>query len=360
MKSFFTLFVAVSLGALSAGAQSPPAPADPPADAATAPAAPAPAAVPAPADTSYAPAIAVPSTIPGTLVRAGAEAAAMTDPVQTLLNFKDSNVKFGVDRLMDILRDKRHEGWVLAAYPDPKTSQPLIGAGFSLDLPQRVHLQRDPLNPHPFLEPSSSQLWQAAGLAPEKLKNILDQFDARMAEWGSRSFRSQLRDLDPQITDDDANALLRVGIVQAIENARAYCRNFDGLSASQQMGMTQLVYQMGINLEEFSSFLTLLNRDNGSGPEARAIAKADAEYWRSVQLSLVQSQWARLYRDRAKAVIAMLDPRYEANPARAERSVGTVLRPVRHRRGRASLRAASYTRHRGSAGRRRAAHTRKD
>src|SRR5579863_6047075 len=87
-----------------------------------------------------------------------------TPAVQQLLDFKNSDVKFDLSGLMEILRDRRHEGWVLAAYPDPKTSQPLIGAGFSLDLPAREHPQRDALNPHPFLGPSSAELWQGAGL----------------------------------------------------------------------------------------------------------------------------------------------------------------------------------------------------
>jgi GH24 family phage-related lysozyme (muramidase) len=279
--------------------------------------------------------------------------------VRTLLSFKDSDVKFDVAALMDVLRDKRHEGWVLAAYPDPKTAQPLIGAGFSLDLPAREHPQRDPENPRPFLEPSSAELWQAAGLAPEKLQTILAEFSGRMATWDKGEFRRQIRSLEPQITDDDANALLRIGIVQSIDNAKAYCRNFNRLRASQQMAMTQLVYQMGINLEEFSTFLGLMNRDNMT--ETAAMAKADQAYWREVQLSLVQSQWARLYRDRAKAVIAMLDPRYEANPAGAERSIGAVLRPVHVRRGHgAHLRSATYTRHRNAASRRHAARARKD
>lgn len=286
---------------------------------------------------------------------------AMSPAVRTLLDFKPSDVRFDVSELMDILRDHRHEGWVLAAYPDPKTGQPLIGAGFSLDLPERAHEQRDPLNPHPFLEPSSAELWQASGLDPAKLKNILDEFYARQEEWSNRTFRRHLPSLDPQITDEDANALLRIGIIQAIDNAKAYCRNFDRLSASQQMAMTQLVYQMGVNLEEFSSFLTLINRDDGNGAGEQAIAKADAEYWRSVQLSLVQSQWARLYRDRAKAVIAMLDPRYIDDPAGAEHSIGAILRPARRHRGHgAGLRTAAYARHRGSAAGRRKARARKD
>jgi GH24 family phage-related lysozyme (muramidase) len=353
MKSTQLLFTAILLtaAAVAAGGQGLPEPA-----------AQGPAAVPAPASTtapddSRAPAIPVPSTIPGTAARAASEIGTLPDAVQTLLSFNPADVKFDVNELMGILSDRRHEGWVLAAYPDPKTAQPLIGAGFSLDLPARVHLQRDPLNPHAFLEPSSADLWQAAGLDPVKLKGILDQFYARKEAWSKRTFRRQIFTLDSQITEDDANALLRIGIVQAIDNAKAYCRNFDQLTASQQMAMTQLVYQMGVNLEEFSSFLTLINRDDARALDA--VSRADTHFWRDVQLSLVQSQWARLYRARATAVIAMLDPQYTVDPGGAEHSIAAILHPARHR-GRASLRTASYTRHRGTAAHRRARRTRKD
>jgi hypothetical protein len=290
------------------------------------------------------PAIPVPSTIPGAVTKTASEVAALPDAVQTLLSFQPSDVKFDVADLMDILSDRRHEGWVLAAYPDPRTGQPLIGAGFSLDLPERIHPQRDPLNPHPFLEPSSAELWRAAGLDPAKLSGILDEFYARQAEWSKRTFRRHIFTLDPEITDDDADALLRIGIIQAIDNAKAYCRYFDRLTASQQMAMTQLVYQMGVNLEEFSGFLTLINQDSAFPEELNAASELDAHYWRDVQLSLVQSQWARLYRQRATNVIAMLDPQYADDPSRAEHSIARILHPARHRR-RASLRRASYVRH---------------
>ncbi len=247
MNSFFTVSALVFLASLAAAGQTMPA-------------------SPALADPSSAPAVPVASTISGSIVPAGQETAVLPDAVTTLMEFKASDVKFDVDDLMDILRDKRHEGWVLAAYPDPKTGQPLIGAGFSLDLPERVHIQHDPLNPHPFLEPSSADLWQAAGLEPARLDVLLAQFHDRMDAWSKKGFRRQIWSLEPQITESDANALLRIGIVQAAYNARAYCRNFEQLGASQQMAMTQLVYQMGVNLEEFSTFLTLLNRENGNGP----------------------------------------------------------------------------------------------
>ena len=284
----------------------------------------------------------------------------LSPAVQTLLSFQPSDAKFDVDSLMDILRDKRHEGWVLAAYPDPKTAQPLIGAGFSLDLPAREHLQRDPLNSRQFLEPSSADLWLAAGLDPAKLDHILAEFNDRLAALNKKGFRRQIWTLEAQITDDDANALLHVGIIQAIFNAKAYCRHFDALTASQQMAMTQLVYQMGVNLEEFSTFLDLVNRRTENPDVAATLAKSDATYWRSVQMSLVQSQWARLYRARATAVIAMLDPAYSINPAGAEHSIGAILHPARARRGHASaLRNASLTRHH-SAARKRNARVRKN
>jgi hypothetical protein len=349
MKSLFTVSTFVFLGSLAAAGQT------------VQPALPAPAA-PAQAPMRVAPALpgqggsAAPVTIPGAIARASEEAAALPDAVKTLMEFRASDAKFDVDDLMDILRDKRHEGWVLAAYPDPKTAQPLIGAGFSLDLPERIHVQHDPLNPHPFLEPSSADLWQAAGLEPARLSAILVQFHDRLDELSKKGFRRQISALEPQITTADANALLRIGIVQSIYNAKAYCRNFDQLTASQQMAMTQLVYQMGVNLEQFSTFLGLINRD----ADGAALASTDAKYWHDVQLSLVQSQWARLYRERAKAVIAMLDPKYGSNPAGAEHSVGKAL-PTRTRHSRGTLRKASYSsKHHGSAARKRAARTRKD
>jgi hypothetical protein len=279
-----------------------------------------------------------------------AEAAAVAPAIQPLLDFKASDAKFDLAELMEVLRDRRHEGWVLAAYPDPKTSRPLIGAGFSLDLPAREHSQRNLLNPHPFVEPSSAELWRAAGLSPERLQKILEQYNTRQAAWSKKRFRKEIRNLDPQITDEDATLLLRISAIQAIYNARAYCRDFDNLSASQQMAVSQLVYQMGVNLEEFSQFLSLINRDNVDSSQLPMPAGADPEYWKTVQLSLVQSQWARAYRGRAISVIAMLDPRYTDNPTGAERRVSAVLAPavVHRRRGRsvALVQVATHSRHR--------------
>ena len=199
---------------------------------------------------------------------AGGPAASLTVPVSQvplppppLFDLKDSNTKFNLESLMRTLRDSRHEGWVLAAYPDPNTSRPLIGAGFSLDVAAREHIQNDPLNPNTFVEPSSAQLWQAAGLDPEQLQRILDQFDHNLKAWKKKSYRKRIRThkLPPELTEEEATRLLRVSAVQAVHNARAYCRDFDLLTASQQMALSQLVFQMGVNLEEFVQFLTTLN-----------------------------------------------------------------------------------------------------
>lgn len=282
--------------------------------------------------------------------------------VQILRSFKNSDIKFDLAGLMDTLRDKRHEGWVLAAYPDPKTSEPLIGAGFTLDLPERPHAQNDPLNPHPFLEPSSADLWQAAGLDPGRLQVILDQYQDRFAKWKKRRFRQHIPSLAPQITDDEATLLLRISAVQAIYNARAYCRNFDRLTGPQQMALSQLVYQIGLNLVRFDDFLSLVNdgapaatQSTGSSPDALAPASlvsdtlaSDRDYWQSVQHTLMQTQWARHYRARAIAVIAMLDPAYDDSPTAAEHLVGASLRPavLHHRRGHtATLKTASAAKH---------------
>jgi hypothetical protein len=132
-------------------------------------------------------------------------------------------------------------------------------------------------------------------------------------------------------------------VIQAIYNAQAYCRGFDRLTASQQMAMSQLVYQMGVNLEEFSQFLQLINSgyDTSSTPSesfGQASVTNDPGYWETVQESLIHSQWARLYRTRAVSVIAMLDPAYPESPQAAERRVAATLRPavVQRRRSRAA------------------------
>jgi hypothetical protein len=276
---------------------------------------------------------------------------------QLLLNFKESDIQFNLRALTDILRDHKHEGWVLAAYPDPNTGRPLIGAGFSLDVQAVVHPQRDPLNPNEFVEPSSAQLWQAAGLAPERLQQILDQYNHNLAAWSRKTYHRKIirQTLTPQLSDEEATALLRISAIQAVVNARAYCRDFDRLTASQQMALSQLVFQMGINLEEFVEFLGVLNDQDGSRelPRLDGYLETSTEHWRTVQGSLIDSQWARRYTVRASAVIAMFDPRYSEEPNLAEQRVADVLRPaveVRHpSRGTATLRVASYSKRSGRA-----------
>jgi GH24 family phage-related lysozyme (muramidase) len=269
---------------------------------------------------------------------------------QVLLGFKDSDIKFSLPAMMEILRDHRHEGWVLAAYPDPNTGRPLIGAGFSLDVQQALHPQRDPLNPHPFVEPSSADLWQAAGLAPDRLQQILDQYDHNVAAWSSKTYRRKIvhHTLTPQVTEEEATQLLRISALQAIYNARAYCRGFEHLTAAQQMALSQLVFQMGTNLEQFVQFLNTLNDENN----ARELAQLDGymetygQHWTTVQGTLIDSQWARRYSARAATVIAMFDPEYSQGPSAAELRVEATLRPPASPRPRtsstATLRVASY------------------
>jgi hypothetical protein len=268
-------------------------------------------------------------------------AAGVPTGLEPFFELSNSDVKFSLSRLTEILRDKKHEGWVLAAYPDPKTSDPLIGAGFTLSLPARSHQQSDPLNPTQFLEPSSEQLWQAAGLDMQRLQYILSDYQSNLEIWGTRKYRKKIRQLPDQVTEDEALNLLRVAEVQAIYNARAYCRGFDQLTGSQQMAITQLVYQMGVNLEEFTQFLALINQ----GPHLENASytvggSGDRQYWQDVQASLIHSQWARKYSTRAITVIAMFDPDYAENPSAAERRVKATLRPAKHHHKKSRTRTA--------------------
>jgi hypothetical protein len=266
-------------------------------------------------------------------------------------DFEESEIKFSLQSLMSTLRDGSHEGWVLAAYPDPKTRRPLIGAGFSLDLPSREHLQHDPLNPHLFVEPSSAELWQAAGLEPDRLEQILDRYNRDLKTWTTKKYRRKIRTrtLTPELTDAEAVGLLRISAIQAIYNAKAYCRSFDQMTGPQQMALSQLVFQMGVNLEEFTQFLGTLNAAAPvpASPQP-GVESSDAEHWKTVQTTLINSQWARLYRVRASSVIAMFDAEYSEDPSRAQSRVEATLRPVavRRRNGRSqpSIRAASYSR----------------
>jgi hypothetical protein len=250
---------------------------------------------------------------------------------QPWFDFKDSGIKFKLETLMNILRDSKHESWVLAAYPDPKTGRPLIGAGFNLDVSATQHIQTNPLNPHLFIEPSTTELWQDAGLDLGRLQSILDQFDRDMKTWQKKKFRRKIRthQLAPEITEQEATDLLRISTLEAIHNARAYCDDFDHLTASQQMALSQLVYQMGVNLEEFVEFLSAIN-DHSS---YRDLAQAEGsihedEYWKIVQRTLIESDWARRYTSRAITVIAMFNPDYDNEQKQAEREVRTQIHPL--------------------------------
>ena len=266
------------------------------------------------------------------------------DGARALTTFKESDIKFRLQDLMDLLRDHQHEGWVLAAYPDPNTHRPLIGAGFSLDVEAVAHPQPDPSNLHQFVEPSSAQLWQAAGLPPERLQHILAQFDHNMTAWSLTTYRRKIvrHTLRPQLTEEEATKLLRISAIQAVYNARAYCRGFDQLTASQQMAMSQLVFQMGTNLQAFVQFLDAVNDENNAHELARldGYMETEPQHWQRVQGALIDSQWARRYSIRAASVIAMFDPNYSLQPARAQEQVAATLPMKSHAATR--VRSVSY------------------
>ena len=275
------------------------------------------------------------SLVPESLPSANTQQPLLVPESEPLFGFKNSDIKFNLNSLMKTLRDSKHEGWVLTAYPDPKTSRPLIGAGFSLDVMETEHIQHDWLNSRQFLEPSSAQLWQAAGLDPVRMQRILDQFDHNLKAWKKKTYRKKIKthSLSPQVTEEEATRLLRISAVQAIHNARAYCRYFDQLTASQQMALSQLVFQMGVNLEEFVQFLAVINGDVSSQDAVSANDAADAEHWKTVQRTLIESQWARRYTARAASVIAMFDPNYVEDPKGSERRVQATIHPHgKHRR----------------------------
>jgi hypothetical protein len=272
---------------------------------------------------------------------------------QALLDFKDSDIKFSLASLMETLRDHQHEGWVLAAYPDPNTHHPLIGAGFSLDVPETAHPQMDPLNSHLFVEPSAAQLWEAAGLPPDRLTDILAQFDRDSARWTSKQYRRKIvrHTLPPQLTEEEGARLLRISAIQSVYNAKAYCRGFDDLTASQQMALSQLVFQMGTNLQGFVGFLGALNDENNARelPLLQGYPETETQHWRTIQNNLIDSQWAHRYSTRASLVIAMFDPDYAQAPGTAEQRVLAKLQPpidsspVSHTG--ATLRRVSYSKH---------------
>jgi hypothetical protein len=184
------------------------------------------------------------------------------------------------------------------------------------------------------------------------LQDILDRFNRDVAVWSNKTYRKKIirHTLPPQLTEEEATRLLRISAIQATYNARAYCRNFDQLTAPQQMALVQLVFQMGTNLEEFVDFLGAVNDPDGSRelPRLDGFMETDAEHWRTVQQTLMDSQWARQFTVRASTVIAMFDPEYVEDPRAAQLRVAGVLRPPveprRQRQSTATLRNASYSR----------------
>jgi hypothetical protein len=128
------------------------------------------------------------------------------------------------------------------------------------------------------------------------------------------------------------------------------------------MALSQLVFQMGTNLEQFVEFLGSLNDPNGARELAQlnGYIENDQQHWRTVQGTLMDSQWARKYTVRASTVIAMFDPKYNLEPLAAQQRIEAVLRPpVEHHpahRPAATLRDASYSRHSAKGHGKKAAH----
>jgi hypothetical protein len=90
------------------------------------------------------------------------------------------------------------------------------------------------------------------------------------------------------------------------------------------MALSQLVYQMGVNLEEFVDFLSAINGYFPDSKNRPAIQKVD---WKAAQRTLLESDWARRYSNRAIAVIAMFNPSYSARPRQAVRQVHDLIYP---------------------------------
>ena len=74
----------------------------------------------------------------------------------------------------------------------------------------------------------------------QQLQAILERFDRDLKAWDTKTFRKKIKahELLPEVTDDEATRLLRISALQAIHNAKAYCVDFDRLTASQQMALS--------------------------------------------------------------------------------------------------------------------------
>jgi hypothetical protein len=291
-----------------------------------------------------------------------------------MFSFNEKDVKFPINDLMTTLKDNHHEGKVLTAYPDPATYLPLIYAGNSLGIPEPEalppHKQPDANNPVQFIEPSSETLWLASGLSIEKLRAIRSQCEERWAAMyeatrknpkfrhsceekvkhqARQEFLKRIRSGEwaPDITEGEGDRFLRTAIIQAVHNAKAYYpeEKFNELTAAQQMALTEMVYQMGVNLEEFTTFLNKLNGNQLRVPKPSAEHAQEAgdistgDYWKDLQKALGHSKWARHEsRMRAIKVIAKLDPHYDFDhPQEAEHRVITLLQGVHSQKPRGKM-----------------------
>jgi len=147
--------------------------------------------------------------------------------------------------------------------------------------PRRTPTAR-PAQSHAFIEPSSAQLWQAAGLDPEKLQTILEQYDRDLDAWKKKNFRRKIRthELSPSSLPKRPPSYF-ASLPYKLLQRPGLLRMFDQLTASQQMALSQLVFQMGVNLEEFTQFLSVVNdlsyRDSA---QLRNNAGWELEHWK--------------------------------------------------------------------------------
>ncbi len=232
---------------------------------------------------------------------------------------------------MDILRDHQHEGWVLAAYPDPTPAgRSSVRVSVWMCRQRRIRSLI-----HSIRIRSSSLRRSSFGKLPGSRRSGCSKSSISLTGMQMPGPQNSIADrvirhtLTPQLTEEEATRLLRISAIQAVYNARGYCRGFDRLTGPQQMALSQLVFQMGTNLEAFVEFLGALNDENNIRelPLLDGYMETDAEHWQTVQSTLIDSLWARRYSVRAATVIAMFDPKYNEQPVAAEQRVEAILRP---------------------------------
>ena len=116
-----------------------------------------------------------------------------------------------------------------------------------------------------------------------------------MTAWSGKTYRRKIihHALTPQPTEEEATQLLRISALEAIANAGAYCLGFDELTGSQQMALSQLVFQMGTNLQQLVPLLDALAiQQRPRTGRTRRLYGGLPEHWKSVQGTLIDSQWA--------------------------------------------------------------------